>query len=115
MTDKGIIKIGSKRTEVAREDIRKLKFILDELCIMHIIDGVTFFCAFNGDKRMAGKDGSVSLRNGFGRSERFDFQEMIIPYFYEIDIMSVTQLDYEEAEFIGDLLYGTEYGSPGTL
>ncbi len=119
MIDKGIVEIGGKRREVALEDILKLKSILDELCIMHIFDGVTIFSAFNGDKRtvenrnvrmrMAGKDGRVILKGGFGHSGPVAFREMIIPYFYEIDFMSLTQLDYEEAEFIGDLLYGNEY------
>ena len=43
MTVKGIVEIGGKRTEVAREDIRKLKVCLDELCIMQIVDDVTFY------------------------------------------------------------------------
>ena len=119
MIDKGTVEIGGKRRQVAGEDIRRLKSILDDLCIMNIIDGVTIFSAFNSDKRlvesrndrirMAAKDGRVVFKDGFGHSGRADFREMIIPYFYVIDFMSLTQLDYEEAEFIGDLLYGTEY------
>ena len=47
MTVKGIVEIGGKRDEVAREDIRKLKLSLDVLCIMHIVDDVTFYSPYS--------------------------------------------------------------------
>ena len=42
MIDKGIIEINGKKTEVGRKDIRRLKFILDELDIVHVIDGMGY-------------------------------------------------------------------------
>jgi hypothetical protein len=119
MIDKGIVEIGGKRIEVAREDIRKLKFIMDELGIMHLIDNVAYIgpCdaaegmekTHNGRMREVKIDGNFNPKKGCGHQRRFEFQELIIPIFFKIDFMSPTQLDCEEAEFLGDLLYGPEY------
>ena len=118
MTLKGIVEIGGKRTEVAREDIRKLKVCLDELCITHIVDDVTFYSpceavldaeeiddlgVCNGQK-----EGSVSPESESHLSGKLDFRELIIPYFYQIDYISLIQLSDEDAEFLGDLLYGSD-------
>jgi len=119
MIDKGIVEFGGKRTELAVEDILKLKSILDELGIMHIIDDVTFSSPTEEVERMkvtpdlrmwmVENDSSVSPKDEFDHRKRLEFRELIIPYLFEIDFMSLTQLDYEEAELLADLLYGTEY------
>ena len=118
MTVKGIVEIGGKRTEVAGEDIRKLKISLDELCIMHIVDDVTFYSPCetvlaveevddvgicNGKK-----EGRVSPESDSHLSGKLEYRELIIPYFYEIDYISLIQLNDEDAEFLGDLLYGSD-------
>ena len=118
MNDTGILEIGGKRAEVARKDIRRLKLILDELGITHIIDDITFFDPleqgrrkkgnFNIMKLKAENCGKLSREIVFGRRVDFEFREMIIPYIFNIDYLSLTQLDYEEAEFLGYLLYGAE-------
>ena len=118
MSDKGIIEIDGKRNEVAREDIRKLKFILEELGIMHIVDDVSFCSTFPAAGRMADihdvklsraeNDDGVLPEYRCGCGEQPRFRELKIPDFFMIDFMSLTQLEYEEAEFLGDLLYGTE-------
>ena len=118
MIDKGIIEIDGKRTGVARGDIRKLKFILDELCIMHIIDDVSFCstpCAAEQmedihDVRMskAENDGKVLPKTQFSHRDKLQFRELKIPYFCLIDFISLAQLDYEEAELLGDLVYCTQ-------
>ena len=115
MIDKGIVEVNGKRTEVAREDIRKLKFILDELCIMYMIDGVSFRSNFHTaglmkdihDIRMskAENDGRVHPKNRSTHQEQIQFQELKIPNFCLLDFISLTQLDYEEAEFLGDFVY----------
>ena len=124
MTNTGIVDIGGKRVEVAREDIRKLKYIMAELGIIHILDDVALDdVAFSDtcaaaewmEKTHPGRmhevkvDGHLNPDFGCGHRGRFEFQELIIPDIYQIDYLSLTQLDNEEAEFLGDLLYGPEY------
>ena len=118
MTVKGIVEIGGKRTKVAKEDIRKLKNILDELSIMHIVDDVTFcsFCkAASRMDRIAdagiynGKNEcNASPENGPRKNRLFEFRELIIPHFYIIDYVSLIQLNDEDAEFLRNLLYGSD-------
>ena len=119
MIDKGIVEIGGKRIEVAREDIRKLKFILDELSIVHIIDGVSFCRTLRGPGRMedlydirmlrAENDGKVHPVNRSAYQGKIQFREMKIPNFCLLDFISLAQLDDEQAELLGDLVYGTQY------
>jgi len=119
MIDKGILEIDGKRTEVAKEDIRKLKFIMDELSIMHIIDGVSFCNTLRGPGRMedlyylrmlmAENDGKVHPENRSAYQEKIQFREMKIPNFCLLDFFSLAQLDYEQAELLGNLVYGTQY------
>jgi len=119
MIDKGVIDIGGKRTEVGREDVRKLKDLLDELDVMYIIDDVTVGSPCDeaeltkepADPKMwkVKNDAGIEPGDGFGRGGDLEFRELIIPYFFETDFMSLMQLDYEEAEFLGELLYGTGY------
>ena len=114
----GIVEIGGKRTEVAREDIRKLKISLDELCIMHIVDDVTFYSPCEAVLAVeeiddlgicnGQKEGSVSPESDSHLSGKLEYRELIIPYFYQIDYISLIQLNDEDAEFLGDLLYGTD-------
>ena len=118
MTVKGIVEIGGKRTEVASEDIRKLKISLDELCITHIVDDVTFYSPCEAALAVAEiddvgicngkKGGRVSPESDSHLSGKLEFRELIIPYFFEIDYISMIQLNDEDAEFLGDLLYGTD-------
>ena len=119
MIDKGIIEINGKRTKVGRKDIRKLKRILDELGIMHIIDDVSFCSTFRAAGRMEGlhdirmlraeSDGRVLATNRFTHQEQIQFRKLKIPCFCLIDFISLAQLDYEEAELLGDLVCGSQY------
>ena len=43
MVGEGIIEISGEKIRTCREDIRKLKSILDELHIMHVIDDVVWY------------------------------------------------------------------------
>jgi len=105
MIDTGIVEIDGKRTEATREDIRKVKCILDELGIMHIVDDVSFCSTFraagqiegNHDirKSKAGNSGGVLPKCRFGYSEKLEFRELNIPCFCLVDFISLAQLDYE--------------------
>ena len=118
MNDHGILEIDGKRAEVARKDICRLKLILDELGIMHIIDDVTFCGAYDATEVAeesqsrelcsVKEGGKLSPNNSSVQFRHLEFRELIIPHFSLIDVKSLTQLDCEEAEFFGDLLYDAE-------
>ena len=57
---------------------------------------------FNGNK-----EGNVSPESDSRLSGKLEFRELIIPYFYHIDYISLIQLNDEDAEFLGNLLYGS--------
>ena len=90
MTVKGTVEIGGKRTEVAREDIRKLKISLEDLCIMHIIDDVTFESPWRATSAAreiedAGiyncqNEGGSSPVNDLRSNGKFEIRQLIIPY-----------------------------------
>jgi len=114
MAKVGIIQIADSRIEATPEDVRMLKSILDKLRIQHIIDDVVFFAAFDAAARMkeihnvkvwkVEKDGSVSLKNRFGHSGRFEYRKLVMASVYEISYRDLIDLDYEEAEFLSDLV-----------
>jgi hypothetical protein len=118
MTVNGIVEIGGKRVKVAREVIRKLKVCLDELCITHIVDDVPFYSPCEAALAVeeiddvgicnGKKEGRVSPESDSHLSGKLEFRELIIPYFYQIDFISLIQLSDEDAEFLGDLLYGSD-------
>ena len=119
MVDEGIIEIGNEKFQTSREDIKRLKSILDELRIMHIIDDVIFYPPFAEAKRMKEirnanargweieKDGGISLENRFCHNGRFEYRELIIPDLFENNFTRLILLDDEEYKFLGDLLYGS--------
>jgi hypothetical protein len=118
VTEKGIIQFGDSIIEADPTDIRALKTILDKLRIYHIIDDVAYYSPVDAAARMKAlykvkvwkveRDGSVSLKNRFGHSGRFQYRHLILPGFYEINFTGLLLLDVDEAEFIGDLVYGSE-------
>jgi hypothetical protein len=119
MVGEGIIEIGGEKFKKSKEDIRKLKSILDELRIMHIIDDVIFYLPFAEAERMkeirnanarvwkVEKDGGVSLENRFCHNGRFEYRELIIPDLFENNFTRLILLDDKEYKFLGDLLYGS--------
>ena len=54
------------------------------------------------------RDGSVITKNRFGHSGRFQYRSLVLPGFYEINFINLLLLDVDEAEFIGDLVYGSK-------
>jgi len=119
MVGEGIIEIDGDKFARSRDDIRKLKSILDELRIMHIIDDVMFYSSFAEAERIKEirnvrrckfeKDGGVSLENRFGHNGRFEYRELIIPDLFEINFTRLILLDDEEYKFLGDLLYDSDH------
>ena len=119
MVGEGIIEISGEKIRTCREDIRKLKSILDELHIMHVIDDVVWYSppdAAEWTKKIDNawvwkieKDGGVSLKNGFDRSGQFDYRELIIPDLFEINYTRLLLLEDENYKFLGDLLYGSDH------
>jgi hypothetical protein len=119
MIDQGVIETGDKRKAIARADVHKLKKLLDELNVMYIVDDVMFGSrcdeaerikdASEPKMRRVKDDTSISPGDGLGHREQTAFREFIISQFLLIDVFSLAQLDDEEAEFLGNLIYDTEY------
>ena len=122
MVGEGIIEISGERIETARENIRKLKSILDGLRVMHIVDDIMFHIPFDQVERMKefchARGGEIEnadcadLKSRFGHSARFEYREMIIPDLFESYFTRLIQLDDEEYKFLGDMLYASEKESP---
>jgi len=105
--DNGSIEIGNINTQASTGAIRKLKSILDQHGIFHIIDGVIFYDshkkAARTQKNHRGRVGEVNnLQDDFQNK----FQELIVPDLYELDFMSLIDFDSEEADFLSTLIYG---------
>jgi len=119
MVGEGIIEISGEKIKTTRENIRKLKSILDELHIIHIIDDVVHYSPSDAAERTKEIDnvrmwkiekyGDVSLKNRFGRSEQFEYRELIIPDLFEINYTRLLLLEDENYKFLGDLLYGSDH------
>jgi hypothetical protein len=85
---------------------------------MHIVDEVTFYSPWEAAIAVeeiddvgncnGQKEGSVSPESDSHFSRKLEFRELIIPYFYHIDYISLIQFNDEDAEFLGDLLYGSD-------
>jgi hypothetical protein len=57
------------------------------------------------------KDGSVSLRNRFGHSGRFENRRLIVRNLLEFRFVDLSLLNREEAEFLSDQIYKFEFRS----
>ena len=114
--DNGCIKIGNINTSASTEVIRKLKTILDQHAIFHIVDGVMFYDStkkaartreiHRGRVREANKTRDVFCRNKQHKKDSDKYRELIVPDLYELDFMSIIDLDSEEADFLSILIYG---------
>ena len=101
------IEIGNINTKASAEAIRKLKSILDQHAIFHIIDGVIFFPPQENAARMQefhrGRARECKrAKDDFHRQ----YRELIVPDLYELNFMSLIYFDSEEAEFLATLVYG---------
>jgi hypothetical protein len=98
--DDGLIEIGNIAAKAPTDAIRKLKSILDQHRIFHIVDGVTFFHPHVEAARSGvihrGRVGKVDITEDRLRkrknhhSDHSKFLELIVPDLYELDYMSLT-------------------------
>ena len=113
-----MIKIGANTIKSAKQDLKFLKAILDKLELPYILDGIGFHNTLIDLNRMktihntnvwkAEADGSVSLKNRFGHSGRFDFRHLRMPNLIEFQFVDLNILADEEYDFLGYIIYEAE-------
>jgi len=113
--DYGLVEIGDIATKASTDDIRKLKSILDQHRIYHIVDGVTFFPPHakavrlkeNHQDRVEKVDTTEdrSRKRENHHSDHSKFRELIAPDLYKLNYMSLIFFDSEEADFLATFVY----------
>ena len=121
MFDPSTIRIGENKIRSNKHAVRKLKAILDKLEVPHILDDVSFHNTlldlyrmkflYKTDVWKVEKDGSVSLRNRFGHSGRFENRRLVVRNLLEFRFVDLSLLNREEAEFLSDQIYKFEFRS----
>ena len=121
MSDPSTIRIGEFKIRSTKESVRKLKAILDKLEVPHILDDVSFHNTlldlyrmkylYKTDVWKVEKDGSVSLKNRFGHSGRFENRCLTIRNLLEFQFVDLSILDIEDAEFLSNQIYEFEFKS----
>jgi hypothetical protein len=121
MPDIGMIRIGKDEIKSSKDSIQTFKAILDKLEVPHILDEVGFHntlldlhrmkTLYKTDVWKVEKDGSVSLKNRFGHSGRFENRRLIIRNLLEFRFVDLSLLTREEAEFLSDQIYKFEFRS----
>ena len=118
MASTAMIKIGVNTIKSSRQELKFLKAILDKLELPHILDGISFHNTLLDLNRMkaihhtnvwkAEADGSVSLKNRFGHSGRFDYRYLRMPNLIEFQFVDLDILAEEEYDFLGYIIYEAE-------
>ena len=113
------IRIGEYEINSTTETVRRLKAILDKLELPHILDDVSFHNTlldlyrvkyiYKTDVWKVEKDGSVSLKNRFGHSGRFEYRCLTIRNLLEFHFVDLSLLNREEAEFLSAQIYEFEF------
>ena len=113
--DNGFIEIGNIATQASSEVIKKVKSILDRHCIYHISDGVIFHPSHrNGASRRPFlldrvKEGNHSHNEMYSDKQLLvdleNYQELMVPYLYKHNFMSIVYFDADEADFLAMLIY----------
>jgi hypothetical protein len=111
----GLIEIGNIATKASTDDIRKLKSILDQYRIYHIVDGVTFFHPNAKAARLkeihqdrVGKVDTTADRLRKAKNHHSDhskFQELIVFDLYKLDYINLIFFNSEEADFLATIIY----------
>ena len=119
MPDLSTIRIGEYRSESNKQTVRRLKAILDKLEVPHILDDVSFHntlldlyrmkSLYKTDVWKVEKDGSVSLKNRFGHSGRFENRCLTVRNLLEFQFVNLSLLGREDAEFLSDQIYEFEF------
>jgi len=118
MANSAMIKIGANTIKASKHELKFLKAILDKLELPYILDGVCFHNTLLDLNRMktihntnvwkAEKDGSVSLKNRFGHSGRFDYRYLRMPSLLEFQFVDLNILTNEEYDYLGYVIYEAE-------
>jgi hypothetical protein len=118
MANSAMIKIGANTIQASKHELKFLKAILDKLELPYILDGVCFHNTLLDLERMktihntnvwkAEKDGSVSLKNRFGHSGRFDYRYLRMLSLLEFQFVDLNILTNEEYDFLGFIMYEAE-------
>jgi len=113
------IKIDKSIVKSNRQEIERVKAILDKLELPHIVDDISFHNTSIDLHRMrtlhntnvwkVEKDGSLSLSNRFGHNGRLAYREVSIASIEEFNFVDLYNLSNDEGEFLADLLYKFEY------
>jgi hypothetical protein len=121
MSDFSTIRIGEYNIRSTKQSVRRFKAILDKLQIPHILDDVSFHNTlldlyrmkylYKTDVWKVEKDGSVSLKNRFGHSGRFENRCLTIRNLLEFQFVDLSILDREEADFLSNQIYEFEFKS----
>ena len=121
MSDPSTIRIGEFKIHSTTETVRRLKAILDKLEVPHILDDVSFHNTlldlyrmkylYKTDVWKVEKDGSVSLKNRFGHSGRFENRCLTIRNLMEFQFVDLSILNGEDAEFLSNQIYEFEIKS----
>jgi len=121
MPDPGTIIIGEYQIKSNKQAVRRFKAILDKLEVPHILDDVSFHntlldlyrmkSLYKTDVWKVENDGSVSLKNRFGHSGRFENRCLTIRNLLEFQFVDLSLLDGEEAEFLSNQIYELEFRS----
>ncbi len=118
MASSAMIKIGVNTIKSSKQEVKFLKTILDKLEYPYILDGISFHNSLIDLNRMktihntnvwkVEADGSVSLKNRFGHSGRFDYRYLRMPNLIEFQFVDLNFLTDEENDFLGYLIYEAE-------
>jgi len=113
-----MIKNGVNTIKSSKQEIQFLKAILDKLELPYILDGISFHNTLLDLNRMktihstnvwkVEADGSVSLKNRFGHSGRFNYRYLRMPHLIEFQFVDLNILSDEEYDFLGFIIYEAE-------
>ena len=119
MTISRTLKIDKYIVKSNRNEIRRIKAILDKLEVPHVVDDISFHNTSADLNRMKAlhktnvwkveEDGSLSLANRFGHSGYLAYRELVIGSITEFRFVDLYSLSRDEGEFLADLLCKFEY------
>ncbi len=118
MANSAMIKIGANTIKTSKQELKFLKAILDQLELPYILDGISFHntlidlnrmkAIYNTNVWKVEADGSVSLKNRFGHSGRFNYRYLRMPHLIEFQFVDLNILSEEEYDFLGFIIYEAE-------
>jgi hypothetical protein len=118
MANSAMIKNGVNTIKSYKQEIQFLKAILDKLELPYILDGISFHNTLIDLNRMktihntnvwkVEADGSVSLKNRFGHSGRFDYRYLRMPHLIEFQFVDLNILTDDEYDFLDYIIYEAE-------